>query len=433
LSGTLQGAGGIGGLLSILTSDSCLLTPAFDASGNITALFQVSGLIPHPSPVATYEYGPFGEPLRSTPNSELQTVNPFTFSTKYTDPETALLYYGHRYYSPSLGRWLNRDPIGEEGGVNRYALVNNIPLEFVDGLGQALFFVNGASRSSRRRGTREPGIMSGLASRWFGGLLGQPGVDAMDVARVWYSLPFDMLSGDVFMSKDVPTSFNDRQCDFLITVTGVRTTGVSAAGLRSGNVRHMRKTHSLPQFSGIPNPTFVDNPTSVGTLWQGLNLETDVMQIVGDEAMMIGIVSRRMAAVVREAYETAHRNRCNESCIRINVVAHSQGAAVARNAFSLLPWNIKQRVFFIGLGGQQYVNDYDLGGIRNIVNTHDIVPSLPNQPGDLLGIRYSREVFDPRDLDIPSGREDGPLSGHTLDDDQSGDDGSYYLHLRRHP
>jgi len=37
-------------------------------------------------------------------------------STKYTDSETGLLYYGYRYYLPVVGRWLSRDPIGDVGG-----------------------------------------------------------------------------------------------------------------------------------------------------------------------------------------------------------------------------------------------------------------------------------------------------------------------------
>ncbi|MGB2636081.1 MAG: RHS repeat-associated core domain-containing protein, partial [Candidatus Acidiferrum sp.] len=52
---------------------------------------------------AQYEYGPFGELLRAT--GPLAFVNPFRFSTKYQDDETGLLYYGHRYYNTSMGRW----------------------------------------------------------------------------------------------------------------------------------------------------------------------------------------------------------------------------------------------------------------------------------------------------------------------------------------
>ena len=63
------------------------------------------------SSVASYEYGPFGEPVRVS--GAMAGANPFRFSTKYTDDETGMLYYGYRYYNPSLGRWVSRDPLGE--------------------------------------------------------------------------------------------------------------------------------------------------------------------------------------------------------------------------------------------------------------------------------------------------------------------------------
>jgi RHS repeat-associated protein len=52
-------------------------------------------------------------------------ANPFRFSTKYTDEESDLVYYGYRYYSPSLGRWINRDPIEEEDDLNLYGFCRN--------------------------------------------------------------------------------------------------------------------------------------------------------------------------------------------------------------------------------------------------------------------------------------------------------------------
>ena len=82
---------------------------------------------------ATYEYGPFGELLRST--GPLADSNPFRFSTKFTDEETGLVYYGFRYYDSGTGRWLGRDPIGEWGGYNLYGFVGNDGVNLVDPLG----------------------------------------------------------------------------------------------------------------------------------------------------------------------------------------------------------------------------------------------------------------------------------------------------------
>jgi RHS repeat-associated protein len=43
-----------------------------------------------------------------------------------------LYYYGYRFYDPITQRWLNRDPIGEEGGFNIYGFVLNNPVSFYD-------------------------------------------------------------------------------------------------------------------------------------------------------------------------------------------------------------------------------------------------------------------------------------------------------------
>ncbi len=54
--------------------------------------------------------------------------NPFRFSTKRTDDTTDLVLYEYRPYSPSLGRWPSRDPIGEKGGLNLYGFAGNNPV-----------------------------------------------------------------------------------------------------------------------------------------------------------------------------------------------------------------------------------------------------------------------------------------------------------------
>jgi RHS repeat-associated protein len=86
---------------------------------------------------ASFEYDPFGNTIKAT--GVAANVQPFGFSTKYTDTETGLCYYGYRYYSPATGRWPNRDPIEEDGGLNLYGFVDNSIPNAVDATGLTLY------------------------------------------------------------------------------------------------------------------------------------------------------------------------------------------------------------------------------------------------------------------------------------------------------
>src|SRR5208337_392529 len=80
---------------------------AYDGNGNVMALVNAA----NGAVAAECDYGPFGEVIRAS--GPMAKVNPCRFSTKYCDDETDLLYYGYRYYNPSTGRWLSRDPIDD--------------------------------------------------------------------------------------------------------------------------------------------------------------------------------------------------------------------------------------------------------------------------------------------------------------------------------
>lgn len=128
LSQSLQGAGGVGGLVASvqgsLTTHYC-----YDANGNVTQLIDASD----GSLAAHYEYDPFGNTVAAI--GTMAGDNVYRFSTKYYDTEVNLYYYGYRYYSPEFGRWINRDPIGEKGGINLYLFISNDPIAQWDFLG----------------------------------------------------------------------------------------------------------------------------------------------------------------------------------------------------------------------------------------------------------------------------------------------------------
>ena len=127
LSGTLQGAGGVGGLLAEVKG-GVAYTPAFDANGNVTEYLSDDGSL-----AAHYEYSPFGElVVQSGPKADSFTHR---FSTKPWCPVTGLSEYEMRKYGPGMGRWLSRDPISEQGGNNIYVVLSNTAINDRDVLG----------------------------------------------------------------------------------------------------------------------------------------------------------------------------------------------------------------------------------------------------------------------------------------------------------
>ncbi len=83
--------------------------------------------------VAEYAYDPFGGTISET--GPMAGAFRHGFSTKSFDRETSLYYYGYRFYSPSLGRWLNRDPLEEISCCNVYSYVKNATFHMFDCLG----------------------------------------------------------------------------------------------------------------------------------------------------------------------------------------------------------------------------------------------------------------------------------------------------------
>jgi RHS repeat-associated protein len=136
LSGSLGGAGGVGGLLGVRVGGKTY-TACTETNGNIMGLIDGStGVL-----AARWDYEAFGSTTTTVEAAGPfgHELCPFRFSSKYRDVETGLYYYGYRYYSPETGRWTSRDPIEEQGGINLYGMVGNDPVNRVDVLGTQNF------------------------------------------------------------------------------------------------------------------------------------------------------------------------------------------------------------------------------------------------------------------------------------------------------
>lgn len=121
VSSTAHKAGGIGALLMTQIGSNPYF-PIYDGRANLTGMMDAAnGEIK-----AAYQYGAFGE-LQSSIGS-MKDDFCFGWSTKYTEPEKRLINFGKRWYDTHHGRFINRDPIGEKGGINLYAFLANNPL-----------------------------------------------------------------------------------------------------------------------------------------------------------------------------------------------------------------------------------------------------------------------------------------------------------------
>ena len=88
--------------------------------------------------VRIYDYTPFGAVTEHIVDSSIENLNNnFKFSSEFYDLELALIYYNYRHYNPLDGRWINRDPIEERGGLNLYGMLNNYSVGKWDLLGLA--------------------------------------------------------------------------------------------------------------------------------------------------------------------------------------------------------------------------------------------------------------------------------------------------------
>lgn len=104
-------------------------TPYFynrDHLGSIRELVDSSNTVR-----ARYSYDPYGRATKITGDKDAD----FLYTGHYLHSPTGLYLALYRAYDSTLGRWLNRDPVSETGGLNLYAYVGNNPINVIDRLG----------------------------------------------------------------------------------------------------------------------------------------------------------------------------------------------------------------------------------------------------------------------------------------------------------
>ena len=165
--------GNIGGILakSTGTTTQTHLFFHYDGSGNVVGLSDSAQ-----NSVAEYSYDSYGNTL--TANGAQAASNAYRYSTKELHSFSGLYDYGFRFYSPGLGRWINRDPIGESGGLNLYAFGPNSPVNGFDPYG--MDWVDNTSNFFAGAGDNLSFGATGRIRQWMGT------DDVVDRCSGWY-------------------------------------------------------------------------------------------------------------------------------------------------------------------------------------------------------------------------------------------------------
>ncbi len=153
--------------------------PLVDVQGNIRHLIDLdtAGI------AASYDFTAFGEDLQKSPH---HPSNPWRFASKRLDSELGLIYFGKRYYDPSLGRWLTTDPAGFVDSLNLYQYVWNNPFRYLDPHGENIL-----------------GFLCGIGQILAGGAVMASGV-ALEVATLGgytFALGFHEAAGFALMTS----------------------------------------------------------------------------------------------------------------------------------------------------------------------------------------------------------------------------------------
>jgi len=100
-----------------------------DRLENVRYVLDESGAI-----VKSYLYSPFGQ-IHIESGSLNQPYQYVGGEGYYTEQDINLQLLGQRWYDAEVGRFISRDPIGEEGGLNLYVYVGNSPIAKKDPFG----------------------------------------------------------------------------------------------------------------------------------------------------------------------------------------------------------------------------------------------------------------------------------------------------------
>jgi RHS repeat-associated protein len=331
LSGSRTGAGGVGGLLWVNHTQHGRHFYSYDGNGNVCGLASATD----GTRTGGYEYDPFGGIIRANEAHPVAGWNEWRFSTKRFDGLTKKSLYESRLYTSESGRWFSRDMLGESASSNNLRAIDNDFLSNID--------LYGFEKGSARGGATDLMRMTTPA---------YPGLDIgpIDGVKMLIGLPFGILSGDYFAKREQQAEIQSDRCAVTIVVNGIFNNADDRKAIREF-VSAAPRFRDSQVISGV-------NPTSyIG----------DPFQILGDELRLLQVTPLRIANQINQAFLRLKGNGC--CCLKIQVLAHSQGAKVLERAASVLPKDVRRVMYVTTIGGQTAISKkLGFAGVDNFSN-----------------------------------------------------------------
>lgn len=329
--------------------------PIHDHNGNVAALIDAKT----GSPVEFYLYTAFGEEqiLDADGNALEESINPWRFSSKRTDPETGFVYFGRRYYDPAIGRWITPDPIGHKGGPNLYAYVFNRGLNQIDEYGLFLsvssignFFIDCAGATFRTVGS----LVNFLAYE----------LVPVPIARDALQIGGRAMAGQGFEDFHFTFSSPCARGDLGLPEINPYQRVLLVGGIHTSQEDMIKRAEALSTKLGGANVHYYSAPSD------GI-----VLDLIKAGARRIGCLlpsDRNYADMVSSL--------CQEigSGGLIHVQAHSQGGILTNNLLKQLQDGQSKQLNVYTFGTGKFLNSRKFYDAKNYVSRWDAIPLFSN-------------------------------------------------------
>jgi RHS repeat-associated protein len=371
-----HGLGGEIGAAIAIESGGGIYAPIHDHQGNVTCLIDCSSN----EVKETYHYSVFGEEkIYDGLGREIRdSINPWRFSSKRTDSETGLVFFGHRYYDPKAGRWISPDPIGLQGGSNLYAYVGNNPATCFDRYG--LF-------TETPWEGKEPARNS-IVDR----VLGKIGDFLKVVGDHLLPIPFvrdvvsyigHRLGGGKHETFRAPSKTAHSHNHYLHKPDlNVNACIINIGGILQNTDDCIESSEQLSKYCGNSKIYYTSNSTHGA-----------VMDLLESLAQKFGFPTRVVRELVKNIQGRIRAmSRTGSDTMALGLNGYSQGGLVIHNALKYLTPAEKKIIHVLTLGTAKIISSKGLGSARNFVNSTDIIRIVNDPIGWLTGTSTKKDV-----------------------------------------